>query len=353
MKQGHSSIYYRIGVVVALVLVVVIIIVFKSRVPRKEMAEDVTEKLRYTKDSLVWHSLPKETVTTARVINRLAGEKVTKKTETVENTRQLSKDVLALVDGEEITLAAFDSIFNSLQLQIKDYFKDDKAGYLEDQIVRQLLKQDARRKKIQDTPEYKSAAVQNPTQTEDIMVNALIRNMVANISVTEPELKEFFDQYKDQLPNKDYELVKEQLRPMAIEEKQRLTMEQYLNELKSNAKIVRNEEWIKTQKALTADNPLNKVLKLGQPVVADFGKGTCMPCKMMEPILKNLEKKYQGRASILILDVDEYRSLSRKYRVMMIPTQVFFDSHGKEVYRHQGFMSEANIIAKLKEMGVD
>lgn len=78
-----------------------------------------------------------------------------------------------------------------------------------------------------------------------------------------------------------------------------------------------------------------------------------MPCKMMEPILKKLEKKYQGRASILILDVDEYRSLSRKYRVMVIPTQVFFDSNGKEVYRHQGFMSEADIIAKLKELGVE
>ncbi len=107
------------------------------------------------------------------------------------------------------------------------------------------------------------------------------------------------------------------------------------------------------QEALATDNPLSKALKLGQPVVADFGKGTCIPCKMMEPILKKLEEEYAGRASILILDVDEYRSLSRKYRVMMIPTQIFFDSDGKEVYRHQGFMSETAIIVKLKDLGVE
>ena len=107
------------------------------------------------------------------------------------------------------------------------------------------------------------------------------------------------------------------------------------------------------QEALAADNPLSKALKLGQPVVADFGKGTCIPCKMMEPILRKLEEEYAGRASILILDVDEYRSLSRKYRVVMIPTQIFFDSDGKEVYRHQGFMPEEDIVAQLKKMGVE
>ena len=73
----------------------------------------------------------------------------------------------------------------------------------------------------------------------------------------------------------------------------------------------------------------------------------------MQPILEKLQKDYVGKAEILILDVGEYASLSRKYRIMLIPTQIFFDANGKEVHRHQGFMSEADLVAQLKKMGVE
>ncbi|OGC43407.1 hypothetical protein A2Y85_07640 [candidate division WOR-3 bacterium RBG_13_43_14] len=126
-----------------------------------------------------------------------------------------------------------------------------------------------------------------------------------------------------------------------------------MNQLKSSAKIVRNETWIKAQEALVADNPLSKALKSGKPVVADFGRGTCVPCKMMEPLLKELQQEFAGKAAILILDVGEYATLSRQYGVRMIPTQIFFDSNGKELHRHEGFMSKENLIAQLKKMGVE
>ena len=297
-----------------------------------------------------------DTLTRAPVVT----ESLNIKTKSIDSTARkieekpiLKKDVLAIVNKEEITLAVFDSIFNFLSPQMKDYYKDDKPAFLEELIVRQLLLQDARRKKIQEKPEYKNAVAENPEQAEDIMTNLLIRNMVAAVSVTESELREFFEQYKDQLPEKNYEAIKEELRQMALEEKQRLAIEDYINKLKSNAKIVRNEEWIKIQESLVADNPLNKALKSGKVVVADFGRGTCIPCKMMQPILEKLQKEYEGKASILILDVGEYASLSRKYRIQLIPTQIFFNSNRKEIYRHQGFMSEADIVAQLKKMGVE
>lgn len=66
-----------------------------------------------------------------------------------------------------------------------------------------------------------------------------------------------------------------------------------------------------------------------------------------------MQKEYAGKAEILIIDVGEYQALVRKYKVMMIPTQLFFDSSGKEVFRHQGFMPEPDIVAKLKELGVE
>ncbi|UCF70350.1 MAG: thioredoxin family protein [candidate division WOR-3 bacterium] len=103
----------------------------------------------------------------------------------------------------------------------------------------------------------------------------------------------------------------------------------------------------------TAADPLENALKKGLPVVADFGRSTCIPCKMMLPILEKLEHELEGKASVLIIDIREYSTLSRKYKITLIPTQIFFDANGEEVFRHQGFMPEEEIILQLKEMGVD
>ncbi len=270
-----------------------------------------------------------------------------------EDPPALTEDVLAIVNNDKITKKQLDSMLNVMPSQIKEYYKDDKPGFLEELITRQLLIREAKRQKIDQDGDYKEYAKQNPDKKEDIMVNLLLRKIASNVTISENELKDFFNQYRDQLPNKDYESVKEQLRPMAIEEKQRLVIEKLINDLKAKAKIVRNEKWIKEQEALTADNPLSKALKSGRPVLADFGRGTCIPCKMMQPILEKLQKEYQGKAEILILDVGEYASLARKYKIMMIPTQIFFDSSGKEVYRHQGFMPEQDIVAQLKKLGIE
>lgn len=358
MNKKSLKTLYKVGIVILLILVVVVVLIVRNKKPADNSIVDIVIDSSAAvdsvvkQDSLIQISEIDTTAAKPSQDDSLSGQAVPVLPEMVKETPSLPENTLAKVNDESITAAIFDSIFNSLPSQAKDYFKDDKAGFLEELIVRQLLLQDARRKKIQDTPEYKSAIVRNPVSTENIMINVLIKNLSAEIFLTEAELKEFFDQYKDQLPNKDYESVKEQIRPMALEEKQRVAIEDYISGLKFNAKIVRNQQWIKTQEALIADNPLNKALKSKKPVVADFGKGTCVPCKMMQPILEKLQREYAGRAEILILDVGEYASLSRKYRIQLIPTQIFFDADGKEVYRHQGFMPEDDIVAQLKKLRV-
>ncbi|UCD19890.1 MAG: thioredoxin family protein [candidate division WOR-3 bacterium] len=102
-----------------------------------------------------------------------------------------------------------------------------------------------------------------------------------------------------------------------------------------------------------AADPLENAMKKGLPVVADFGRSTCIPCKMMLPILERLEHELEGKASVLIIDIRKYSTLSREYKITLIPTQIFFDSNGDEVFRHQGFMSEEEILLQLKEMGME
>ncbi len=89
------------------------------------------------------------------------------------------------------------------------------------------------------------------------------------------------------------------------------------------------------------------------PRLVDVGRGTCIPCKMMAPILEELKKEYSGVAIVEVIDLRYNTRAAMEYRIRVIPTQVFFDREGKEVWRHQGFMSKDAIIAKFKEMGVE
>ena len=99
---------------------------------------------------------------------------------------------------------------------------------------------------------------------------------------------------------------------------------------------------------LANSTPKGKAL----PQVIDLGRGVCIPCKMMKPILDQLAKKYEGRAAIEIIDIGEHPEQAEKYGIRMIPTQVFINAEGKEVLRHEGFMPKEEVEAKLKEMGV-
>jgi thioredoxin 1 len=91
----------------------------------------------------------------------------------------------------------------------------------------------------------------------------------------------------------------------------------------------------------------------GMVTMLDLGAKSCIPCKMMAPILEKLEKVFRGKAAIIFIDVWEHNDQVRRFGLHAIPTQIFYDKDGKEVYRHVGFMSEEAIIGQLKKMGVD
>jgi thioredoxin 1 len=101
-----------------------------------------------------------------------------------------------------------------------------------------------------------------------------------------------------------------------------------------------------------AKEPPGTVPVKGMVTMVDLGAKKCIPCKMMAPILAKLEKDYQGKAAIIFLDVWEDSSPAKRFGIRAIPTQIFFNKQGEEVYRHEGFMSEKAIIKKLAELGV-
>ena len=90
----------------------------------------------------------------------------------------------------------------------------------------------------------------------------------------------------------------------------------------------------------------------GTVTMIDLGKKTCTQCKMMAPILEKLEKEYRGKAAIVFINLLDDPEQQYRFRLKALPTQIFFNTAGKEIYRHVGFMSEKDIVAQLNKMGV-
>jgi thioredoxin 1 len=90
----------------------------------------------------------------------------------------------------------------------------------------------------------------------------------------------------------------------------------------------------------------------GTVTMVDLGAKKCIPCKMMAPILEKLEKEYAAKAAVVFFDVWEDPAPAKRFGIRTIPTQIFFDKEGKEVYRHEGFLSEEEIVRRFRAMGV-
>lgn len=89
------------------------------------------------------------------------------------------------------------------------------------------------------------------------------------------------------------------------------------------------------------------------PLLVDLGAGKCIPCKMMAPILEDLKQTLVGKLEVQFIDVWQNPDAGKKYGINVIPTQIFYDAQGKELFRHEGFFGKDDILAKWKEFGVE
>lgn len=89
------------------------------------------------------------------------------------------------------------------------------------------------------------------------------------------------------------------------------------------------------------------------PILLDLGSDQCIPCKEMAPILEELKAVYTGKFQVEIVDVRKDPMIATVYNIQLIPTQIFLDASGKELFRHEGFYSKEDILSKWKELGFE
>jgi thioredoxin 1 len=86
----------------------------------------------------------------------------------------------------------------------------------------------------------------------------------------------------------------------------------------------------------------------------EIGAAKCIPCKAMQPIMKEVGEEYKGQVKVLFHDVwtQQGKMDAEKYNIRMIPTQVFLDKDGKEYFRHEGYFPKEDLIKVLKIKGI-
>lgn len=102
---------------------------------------------------------------------------------------------------------------------------------------------------------------------------------------------------------------------------------------------------------VTASN--TPIAKVKLPKLLDLGAGKCIPCKMMKPILDELQRDYADRFITEFIDVWENPAAAKPFGIEVIPTQIFYDADGKELFRHVGFFGKEDILGKWRDLGVN
>jgi thioredoxin len=92
-------------------------------------------------------------------------------------------------------------------------------------------------------------------------------------------------------------------------------------------------------------------LKTAKITFIELGSVKCIPCKMMQPVMKEIEEEFSDTVEVLFYDVwtKDGKKYGQEYKVKIIPTQVFLDEKGNEFFRHEGFFSKEEIAELINK----
>jgi thioredoxin 1 len=262
------------------------------------------------------------------------------------------------VNDEKISVDQFNKELTKVDPPlIREMLREEPNNLLEKMIVKTLLLQEAKKLGVSAPVKTYKDAAKNPLPPEEsIIVEYIGKKFSSPPEVTREEVEGFYKMYKDRMEGKPLKEVAPGIEQYIREAKQQQALAQFLEELRKNAKVDINQERLKkitvNPPEMDTEGDLKNALTSGKPILVDFGANSCLPCRQMRPVLKEVRTEYSEKAKILIIDVYKNQNLAQEYKVLMLPTLVFFDSKGKEAFRHVGILEKEKIITKLKEIGM-
>lgn len=268
-----------------------------------------------------------------------------------------SRQTLAQVNGEKITVEQFNKELSKIETPLREMYREQPQQFLEGMIIKTLLLQEAKKQNISaPVKTYKDTTKDSISPEEGLIAELMKKKFASQPTVTKDEIKTFYSLFKDRMEGKSLEQATPAIEQIIREGKQQEEARQFIGELRGSAKIeidqIRLEKIAAKPPEANTEDDFKKAIMSGKPALVDFGANSCLPCRQLRPVLKEIAKEHTGKANILVIDVYKYQNLAREYKIQLIPTLVFFDVKGKEVFRNVGILEKEKIVAKLKEIGM-
>lgn len=100
------------------------------------------------------------------------------------------------------------------------------------------------------------------------------------------------------------------------------------------------------EKILNGEEFKSMIESAEKPILVDFFATWCGPCKMLSPILEEIEKEFSDSLEVVKIDIDKCSDLAREYNVMSVPTLVLFVG-GEQKFRESGFMPKDKVLSMI------
>lgn len=249
---------------------------------------------------------------------------------------------LLRADGFTISSSEITSAIEGQDPNLKRQLEKNLIFVLEQETIRRVLLNEAQK-----------AGIATSEKDDNQAINALFENKTKEVTVSDKEAESFYEANKEMVGEVPFEQVSEGIRQYLLQDKKQQAVGDYIDDLSDSLNLSLNEQWVKAQSVLAADNPVDKARRSGRPTMVEFGATGCVPCDMMQPILDKLQKDYPEKLNVVFIHVGEEQILASRFGIRAIPVQVFYDAQGKEVFRHTGFLPETEVTKQIAKLGVE
>jgi len=257
----------------------------------------------------------------------------------------LPDGVVLRCTGVEITKKEIDGLLARSPASLREQLRRNAVHLLDELATKKVLLAAAR-------DEAAKAGKDLAGKTDTQIVNEYAAGITKGLTVSDDEVARYYEQNSAMFGGASLRSVRDSLRKFLIQQKSIEALQAHVRTLAKRLGVAVSAAWVAEHAKLALDNPVDKARASGLPSVVDFGADGCRACEKMKPILAALKEKYAGKANVVFVHARKNMVLSTRFGIKSIPTQIFYDKGGREVYRHTGYHSQRQIEAKLREMGV-
>ncbi|HQO08730.1 MAG TPA: thioredoxin family protein [Clostridiales bacterium] len=257
----------------------------------------------------------------------------------------MPEDILIRTEKYTLKLSDLQSELEKMPPEQKSMFGENTFIIADQMATRAILETEAR-------SELAAAGQNVASMSTDSVLQSWIGGKVSGMSVTEEEMKSFFDNNQEMTGGAPYDQIKPQIEGYLVQQKQQEAVRRLVAGLGKRVYIAVNSEWAKKQDEIGRDNNVDRARDSGKPTMANFGSDNCVPCQMMKPVRESVIKRYGDKVNVVYVHADKEQMVSARYGISSIPHIIFFDKEGKEFFANTGVMTEQKIDELFKSIGV-